>query len=553
MSTKTLRKRIALVAVSAMGFGLLTSVGANAAAGAFTDFETTQYCSAKDAALATVALDGNVRYLTVAQGSAVVVEPSDAAQLLVISGTAGNNWAPGHGLQTAVTTTEVVFTSTTVASVLDAIDVTDTVVAVANAIGTFTIGSYDDANDATAADKVTVTVVASCGSATFDAASSFVELQTTSATADDNVDDATSWTDGNEAYLAVFAKSAYGATLPLGVFTCSATNGAYVAIADSGTPAVGTLSTSSASVQATGADIRCSVYQAADYLATDTVLTLSYNGTAIVTKPIKITGDLAKIEVSSVGTATTNDQNFRSFKVRTFDNAGNQIAWADAKLTVLGTDQNITAADACATSDTDYSWADNTVTCPAGAKGTSTLKIQGVTNQLTKIYSSEFKVSCASSPYTWSVSMDKSSYAPGDIATVTISAKDVNGAAVADPYDTNNAGTVPDTFSYVQGTAGTAPSVVGSQLTAVVAPAAADYFVGGVKKYQFVVGSTEGSYQLAVTLAGITTDSAKTVSYSVKSASTSVTNEEVLAAIVKLIASINKQIAALQKALTKKK
>jgi len=553
MSTKTLRKRIALVAVSAMGFGLLTSVAANAAAGAFTDFETTQYCAAKDANLATAALTDNVRYLTVAQGSAVVVEPSDGAQILVISGTAGNYWAPGDVLQTATNTTEVVWTSSTVASIQDAVDATDTVVARANAVGTFTIKSYDDAADASYADQVTVTVVANCGNTTFDAPSSFVELQSTSATANDNVDDATSWTDGSEAYLAVVANSAYGSALSLGVFTCSATNGAYVAIADAGTPAVGTLSTSSASVQATGADVRCSVYQTTDYLATDTVLTLSYNGTAIVTKPIKITGDLAKIEVSSVGTATTNDQNFRSFKVRTFDNAGNQIAWADAKLTVLGTDQNITAADAGATTDTDYSWADNTVTCPAGAKGTSTLKIQGVTNQLTKIYSSEFKVSCASSPYTWSVSMDKSSYAPGDIATVTISAKDVNGAAVADPYDTNNAGTVPDTFSYVQGTAGTAPSVVGSQLTAVVAPAAADYFVGGVKKYQFVVGSTEGSYQLAVTLAGITTDSAKTVSYSVKSASTSVTNEEVLAAIVKLIASINKQIAALQKALTKKK
>ncbi|MFM1968554.1 MAG: hypothetical protein RL590_1411, partial [Actinomycetota bacterium] len=89
------------------------------------------------------------------------------------------------------------------------------------------------------------------------------------------------------------------------------------------------------------------------------------------------------------------------------------------------------------------------------------------------------------------------------------------------------------------------------QLTSVVAPAAGDYFLGGAKKYQFVVGSTEGSYQLAVTLGGITTDSAKTVAYSVKSASTAVTNAEVLAAIVKLIASINKQIKALQKSLKK--
>ena len=157
--------------------------------------------------------------------------------------------------------------SSTVVSVLAAVDATDTVVARANAIGTFTIKSYDDAADASYADQVTVTVVANCGNTTFDAPSSFVELQSTSATANDNVDDATSWTDGSEAYLAVVANNAYGSALSLGVFTCSATNGAYVAITGDGTtPAVGTLSTSSASVQAAGDDIRCSVYQAADYL-----------------------------------------------------------------------------------------------------------------------------------------------------------------------------------------------------------------------------------------------------------------------------------------------
>jgi hypothetical protein len=550
MSIKTLRKRIALVAVSALGVGLLSVAPASAAAGAFTDFMTTQYCSSKDANLAAVALDGNVRYLTVAVGSAVVVEPSDAAQILVIAGT-GGYWDSGHPLQTATVATEVVFTSPTVVTVDAEIDATDTVVARASSVGSFTIKSYDDANDPSYADQVTVTVIAACDNTTFSSADSFVELQSTSATADDNVDDATQFTDGSEAYLAVVAKNAYGNVLPVGVFTCSATNGAYVDIASADTPAVGTLSTSSDSVQANGTDIRCSVYQAEDYKATDTVLTLTYNGVAITTKSIKITGDLAKIEVSSVGTATTNDQNFKSFKVRTFDNAGNQIAWADAKLTVEGIDQNITAADAGITLVNDYSWATNTVTCPSGAKGTSTLKVKGVTNQLTAIYSTEFKVTCASTPYTWTVSMDKASYVPGDIATVTILAKDANGMAVADPYDTDNGGATPDTFSYVYGSAGTAPSLVGSQLTSVVAPAAGDYFLGGAKKYQFVVGSTEGSYQLAVTLGGITTDSAKTVAYSVKSASTAVTNAEVLAAIVKLIASINKQIKALQKSLKK--
>jgi len=555
MSIKTLRERIARVAVLALAVGSLSVISvapAGAAADAFTDFETTQSCSAADSTGASVALTGNVRYLTVPLGAAIVVEPSDAAQILVISDPAVISWDAGNGLQTATSTTEVTYTSATVMTILDAIDTTDTVVAVARGLGTATIKAYDSASDASAADTVTVTVIAKCATTTFSAADSLVELQTTSATADDNVDDATQFVDLSEPYLAVVAKNAYGSVLPLGVFTCSVTNGAFVDIDSATTPATGTLSTSSDSIQADGTDIRCAVYQAEDYKATDTVLTLSYNGTALVTKSIKITGDLAKIEVSSVGIAPTNTQSYKAFKVKTFDNAGNQIAWADAKLTVLGIDQNVTAADAGVTSTTSSSWATNTVTCPSGAKGTSTLKVQGVSNQLTKILSPEFKVTCASSPYTWSVALDKAVYAPGDIATATITAKDVNGMAVYDPYDTDNAGTTVDSFSYVYGSSGTAPSLVGSQFTAVVAAAAGDYFSGGVKKYQFVVGSTEGSYQLAVTLAGITTDSAKTVAYSVKAPATgAVTNAEVLAAIVKLIASINKQIRALQKSLKK--
>ena len=41
MSTKTLRKRIALVAVVSMGFGLLSTVPANAGAAAVTDVSVT--------------------------------------------------------------------------------------------------------------------------------------------------------------------------------------------------------------------------------------------------------------------------------------------------------------------------------------------------------------------------------------------------------------------------------------------------------------------------------------------------------------------------------
>ena len=90
MSTKTLRKRIALVAVAALGAGVLSVAPASAVAGNFGVLTGTTYCSAKDAALATVALTGDVRYITVPVGSYTTVAPSDAVQDVVYAGTGGN-------------------------------------------------------------------------------------------------------------------------------------------------------------------------------------------------------------------------------------------------------------------------------------------------------------------------------------------------------------------------------------------------------------------------------------------------------------------------------
>ena len=85
-----------------------------------------------------------------------------------------------------------------------------------------------------------------------------------------------------------------------------------------------------------------------------------------------------------------------------------------------------------------------------------------------------------------------------------------------------------------------------------VAPAAGDFFLGGVKTYQFVVGATEGDYQLTLGITGLTSDVEKTVKYSIKSETTTVSFAEVLKSVVALIASINKQIQALQKLILKR-
>jgi hypothetical protein len=76
-------------------------------------------------------------------------------------------------------------------------------------------------------------------------------------------------------------------------------------------------------------------------------------------------------------------------------------------------------------------------------------------------------------------------------------------------------------------------------------------FTNGVKKYTFIVGSTEGAYQLAVDLPVISS-TAVAIPYTIKASTTTVSNADVLKSIVSLIASINKQIQALQKLILKR-
>jgi hypothetical protein len=129
-----------------------------------------------------------------------------------------------------------------------------------------------------------------------------------------------------------------------------------------------------------------------------------------------------------------------------------------------------------------------------------------------------------------------------------ITAKDINGNAPFDPVSNNGADDTNEVLNYVNaGVAGTAQALGYSNLTPVVAPAAGDFFLGGVKTYQFVVGATEGDYQLTLGITGLTNDTAKTVKYSIKASTATVSNADVLKSIVALIASINKQIQALQK------
>ena len=141
---------------------------------------------------------------------------------------------------------------------------------------------------------------------------------------------------------------------------------------------------------------------------------------------------------------------------------------------------------------------------------------------------------CGGALDTYTASLDKATYATGDIAVLTITGKDANGNAVNDAT-----------------TAGTGAAITISGMTEVKAPATTDAFSGGVLTYSYKVDNEAGNYVASVYLPSADTQTAA-ATIKVTVGSQGVSNADVLKAIVSLIASINKQIAALQRALLRR-
>jgi len=549
MSTKTLRKRSALVAVSAMGFGLLTSVAANAATS--VDAITGTYCAWYDTNGDITATDANVTSMVVPVGGSFTVSLDDTA--------ANRVTVAAPGLITAVTASD---DSDPTANSVDADGLgatlgdtdTDTVTIKGNAVGSFKIKTATVAAPGTIVDEISVTVVASCDSTTWSATKSGWAFNTAAKTVladlQGEVDSVYTYVDGDTLYLSVRGMNSYNAALPTGTWIVSATGGAVVGISATSSPAVGVTSVASLNTDGTNADggdagadtdpgVYIAVEQATSGTALNTTVSLSYNGVTVLSKPILFTGDIAKITVSGVDVENLTGSLTGVYDATAQDAAGNYIAWAltgdSSKYDSIVT--SVTGGTTLA--DSSGTLAASAWTCNSKS-GKTTVRLQATTNAGTTIYSNEFVAACGGAAYTYAASLDKASYVPGDIATLTITAKDASGFA---PFK----GETVD----AAGTAATNANILGSQMTPTAQPLMADTFdANGVKKYTFSVGSTEGSYNMAVNL-GYTGNDAISVPYTIKASSSTVTNAEVLAAIVKLIASINKQIAALQKALKK--
>ena len=186
--------------------------------------------------------------------------------------------------------------------------------------------------------------------------------------------------------------------------------------------------------------------------------------------------------------------------------------------------------------------------------GSSNLVLQTTLSNGTVVTSNSFSATVGNTAASYTATLDKSKYAPGDIATLKIKFLDSKGNPAASnsalytvasttPWAWNASFTLPQlTQIGSAGTVGTYASSSTYGLSGNVAPDST-----GTITIKYSVGTTSGSYNALVdfpTVDGVA-GAAQAVAYTIADGSTSL--NDVLKGIVSLIASINKQIAALAK------
>ena len=549
MSIKTNFKRVALVAVSALGIGVLTSIAPANAYGTLvaSDVSITStvgtatenigicYVSASEKATITTAA-------TLTFTNAV----SSFGSIKIVSGPAAWTGATSFTVNAAATTVTM--------------GITGSATLKASAVGTVLVTALDGSGNAI--EAYTITVVASCAGDAYSASKSYLRAvnlsSITAGLVTTNVDDSgtTDVATKGYSYIALALNDAYGSNLATqGALVATATNGALVNI---GVDAAGTTSTGVKATVASDEYIRVDTPTAGTPVST--TVTVTFNGTVIGTKTIKLRGYGKSIVVTDVtvglsGQAytATSTAGAGSFLYQWKDAAGDVVpGGAVAATTSTGLNTLVTAAyggDTASVGGTvaraaavpttttgTTSYGDGKYTCTGSTKsGTASIVVAGYNTALDLVTSNAFTATCGGVLDTWTISTDKASYITGDIGTLTVTGKDANGAVVTD-------------IATLAGISAT----IGGGAAFVTAPAVTDTLTKGVKTYKFLVGNTEGSYAASVTITGATDTAAKTLQYKVASGTATVSNADVLKSIVALIASINKQIQALQKLILKR-
>jgi hypothetical protein len=624
MSTKTLRKRIALVAVTALGAGLLSVVSvssANAAAGTTTvdslQLSTTASATGEGSANQTVSSQtssgwvtqtnttgtstgGGIRLSGGVSGTGIVLAGAKLAvsvagnttsatgvSLVVTGGTLNSvtqdtpdgstNGTTANGTLSVngSSTTAVLLQSSTTAGRMAAR------FAVSAAAGTTaTIAAYSGigvtgtttATSGTLLGIWTLTVATGSASGVYAPTYSSIFTQTaiTKGTTAGGAAgtyvgtyDVTSRIGNGKVGVVVYqVADAYGAAVTSGTLSATATNSATIKIVDTGAEAIAgayAASTSFSSLALSGSAYNgyIIVNQPVANTAGTTTVTITLDGSVLATKTLNWNGDVASLAIDTVN---SND-NFKNGADLTFtgglagiiyvakDAAGNTVDLADAPTVTSQTGSMVGASLAVITGTTNGAIQDavsgygyGTMSIPSSdLLGTGTYKLKVTNSGGTTIYSqaATASLSASSGLDSFVATWDKTTYAPGEIAVLTVTGKDTKGNVIAD-------GTAAAGLSLT--VAGSATAGLYSVGTACAATTA---FYAGKFTCKFAA-NTEGAWSYSVDVTTNVNSQSPTVGSLKVTGAAGVSNADVLKAIVSLIASINKQIAALQKALLKK-
>ena len=580
MSIKTLRKRIALVAVSALGAGLMSVVAvpsANAAASADTAYigytaSTTGLPAhnSGDPTTAQVSVglvsvsNNNVSTGTVATGT---ILPTAQISFIASSASAYSAVVTGGYIGGSVATVGSPTVASNALSVFKAAagsQIAFTAIPNVAVGGTMTVsfyaGSGVSASAPTAGTLIgswVLTVASASVSGVPSASESTINIQTanakgTAADGSNAYDDNSNVGNGKVGLIYVDLEDAYGVQVSGGTLTATVTGDAYVNIGTDSSDQYAALYAFD-SVTLTAHPTYVNVVQKTAHAPATAVVTISYMGSTLAQKTIKFTGDADSItydaansfdifKVGATGLAPTGALEGVYYIVK--DSAGNAIDWTtDPTLAdTTGSMVQATIDTTYATSSTSMSASSGygtvTMTVPSTAtvRGAGTYKLAITNARGTTLKTAAINATISGSAYSFEASWDKAAYNSGEIAVLTITAKDSKGNLVADgdAGGTNAAITV--------NTDG-----LGS-LTTSCDTLSTKVFVAGKMTCKFAVKNTAGSYSYSVYVPTSSLQAATVGTVKINAAA-AVSNAEVLAAIVKLIASINKQIKALQKSL----
>lgn len=609
MSIKTIQKRIALVAVSALTAGVISVVAAPVAnanivslpgvavvngtlsvATGTTTASTATVDAAGDSArskglLYKDASSTTAQTATILAGGTLVLYTNSGSTATSIGyvasgGSFGSTVAAGGGTATTAAGGSGASSNKPQWSAdLKALAVTHaTAQAVTwstTTVGTYTLSAYQssdtanivgvtDITDGTLFGRVTVSVVAASAGGAVSVANSTCVTDNESGALSSTSDDTQVVTNGNAWYIKYILRDAYlSALASSGNLVATATNGALLSIGN-GSQTAGTSSTVVAyGTGAAGTDYDAiRVDQPTAGAPLTTTVTLTFDGVTVCTKTVTIRGEAASMVIKSVavgdiGTGSTNGAGSAVWIGDGTNRAGHYT------ITLLDSAGNIATPSANTEFSADAASLTTTVTGLAVASGS----VATSTSSSSPWSYSVGRFTCGPTAGSSKVKLNHTAGATGKIITAEFTPR-----CADDPYTytasfdkaSYNQGEIATlTVKFLDSKGNPANSTVAVGTSQIILPmmtfvsatgtASSLTDANGEIKYTLTVGTTSGmtagTYSGVVDFTALTAVAAtkQTPTYTLKTGGDTTTNADVLKSIVALIASINKQIQALQK------